>query len=641
MASTTNAHPPKPDLEELQAAVADADLRVLLMCLVHLTGNRRWIEAPYLPARDVRLIADPVAGFTPEIQAEIRHTVVSLLTNGAPAPVLDDPGPELVGHMMSVCLGEQVAPEYVPMLREDMGFSSGDVSWTLQPDPPRVSSMSVLIVGAGISGLGLAVKLKQLGIEYTVVEKNSEVGGTWFENRYPGCGVDTPNHFYSYSYAPNHGWKHYFSPRDELQAYVERCATDFGVRSNIRFDTELIAAVWDKDTRRWTATLRTAAGTTELQTSVLVSAIGHFNQPAPVHIEGLENFTGEVFHTARWPDTADLRGKNVAIVGTGASSMQTVPTIADDVSALSIYQRSPQWVRPLPEYNERVKPGTTWLLENVPYYASWNRFTLFWRYGDGLLRFLKKDPDWPHPMRSLNRVNDRHRVEMADYMRIELATRPELFDACLPTYPPYGKRILLDKGWFKALLKPGVELVTTAIDHIEADGVVTVDGTHRKADVLILATGFRVTDLAARLGITGLDGQTLAEAWADDNPAAYLGITVPGFPNFFCMYGPNTNAGHGGSAFFLAECQVRYITGCLVDMVEHDVAAIECRKDSYEEFVHRVDELHEDLIWTHPGMSTYYRNKHGRVVSPMPFRLVDYWTMTHRPNMNDFRLEPV
>ncbi len=641
MASTTNARPPKPDLDELQAAVADADLRVLLMCLVHLTGDRRWIEAPYLPARDVRLIADPAAGFTPEIQAEIRGTVVALLTNGAPVPVLDDPGPELVGHMMSVCLGEQVAPEYVPMMREDMGFSSGDVSWGVSPDPSGVSSMSVLIVGAGISGLGLAVKLKQLGIDYTVVEKNPEVGGTWFENRYPGCGVDTPNHFYSYSYAPNHGWKHYFSPRDELQSYVERCATDFGVRSNIRFDTELVGAVWDKDTRLWTATIRTAAGTTELQASVLVSAIGHFNQPAPVHIKGLENFTGEVFHTARWPKTADVRGKNVAIVGTGASSMQTVPTIADDVSALSIYQRSPQWVRPLPEYNDQVKPGTTWLLENVPYYASWNRFTLFWRYGDGLLRFLKKDPDWPHPMRSLNRVNDRHRVEMTDYMRTELASRPGLFDACLPAYPPYGKRILLDKGWFKALLKPGVELVTTAIDHIEADGVVTTDGTHRCADVLILATGFRVTDLAARLGITGLDGHTLAEAWADDNPAAYLGITVPGFPNFFCMYGPNTNAGHGGSAFFLAECQVRYITGCLVEMVEHDVAAIECRTDAYEEFVHRVDELHEDLIWTHPGMSTYYRNKHGRVVSPMPFRLVDYWTMTHRPDMDDFRLEPV
>ena len=641
MASTTNARPPKPDLDELQAAVADADLRVLLMCLVHLTGDRRWIEAPYLPARDVRLIADPAAGFTPEIQAEIRGTVVALLTNGAPVPVLDDPGPELVGHMMSVCLGEQVAPEYVPMMREDMGFSSGDVAWTVPPDPSHVLSMSVLIVGAGISGLGLAVKLKQLGIDYTVVEKNPEVGGTWFENRYPGCGVDTPNHFYSYSYAPNHGWKHYFSPRDELQSYVERCATDFGVRSNIRFDTELIGAVWNNNTRRWTATIRTAAGTTELQASVLVSAIGHFNQPAPVHIKGLENFTGEVFHTARWPKTADVRGKNVAIVGTGASSMQTVPTIADDVSALSIYQRSPQWVRPLPEYNDQVKPGTTWLLENVPYYASWNRFTLFWRYGDGLLRFLKKDPEWPHPMRSLNRVNDRHRVEMTDYMRTELASRPELFDACLPTYPPYGKRILLDKGWFKALLKPGVELVTTAIDHIEADGVVTTDGTHRCADVLILATGFRVTDLAARLGITGLDGHTLAEAWADDNPAAYLGITVPGFPNFFCMYGPNTNAGHGGSAFFLAECQVRYITGCLVEMVEHDVAAIECRSDAYEEFVHRVDELHEDLIWTHPGMSTYYRNKHGRVVSPMPFRLVDYWTMTHRPDLDDFRLEPV
>ena len=186
----------------------------------------------------------------------------------------------------------------------------------------------------------------------------------------------------------------------------------------------------------------------------------------------------------------------------------------------------------------------------------------------------------------------------------------------MPGYPPYGKRILLDKGWFKALCKPGVELVTSPISHLDADGVVTADGKHRAADVVILATGFVVTDLAARLNITGRGGRTLAEEWADENPTAYLGISVPGFPNFFCMYGPNTNMGHGGSVIFLAECQSRYISGCIVRMVEDGIAAMEPRPEARDDWVRRVDEAHRELVWTHPGMSTYYRNRHGRVVSP-------------------------
>ncbi len=608
------------------------------MCLVHLTGELRWLEAPYRPVRDVRLIADPQAGIAPHAQEEIRETAIGLLQAVARPPAIGDPGDTLLLRMMSVCLGETVPPEYLPMMREDMGFASGDPVWRAPPEPQQLAAVEVLIVGAGLSGLALGYKLAKLGVTYTIVERNPEVGGTWYENRYPGCGVDTPNHFYSFSFAPNHGWKHYFSPRHELQAYVERFASEAGLRPNIRFGSEVVGAQWREADKRWAVSLRTAGGNSQLHAKVLVAATGHFERPALPSLEGAEAFAGPLFHTACWPDDIALDGKRVAIVGTGASSMQIAPTIADQVASLAIYQRSPQWVRPVPEYSLPVRSGTKWLLEHVPYYATWNRFTLFWRYGDGLLRFLRKDPDWTQPERSLNRVNDRHRQEMADYIRSELAQRPELVDACLPGYPPYGKRILLDKGWFKTLCKPGVELVTAPIDHLDAAGVVTTDGKHRAADVVILATGFVVTDLAARLGIVGRGGRTLAEDWANDNPTAYLGMTVPGFPNFFCMYGPNTNMGHGGSVIFLAECQSRYISGCIVEMVERGVAALECRPEARDAWVRRVDEAHRELVWTHPGMSTYYRNRAGRVVSPSPFRLVDTWMTTHRPDFADFKM---
>ncbi|MEK7863875.1 MAG: NAD(P)/FAD-dependent oxidoreductase, partial [Chloroflexota bacterium] len=295
--------------------LADADLRVLVMCLVHLTGELHWLESPYRPVRDVRLVADPQAGFAPEVQEEIRGAVTALLERGVRVPAIGDPGDELLLRMMSVCLGEPVSPEYLPMMREDMGFASGDPVWSAPPDAGRLANAQVLVVGAGLSGLALGYKLGKLGVPYTIVERNPEVGGTWYENRYPGCGVDTPNHFYSYSFAPNHGWKHYFSPRDELQAYVERFATESGVRSNIRFGCEVSGAAWNESDRRWTVTLRTARGTSEIRAKVLVAATGHFERPSVARLDGAETFTGPLFHSACWPDDLGLDGKRVAVIG--------------------------------------------------------------------------------------------------------------------------------------------------------------------------------------------------------------------------------------------------------------------------------------------------------------------------------------
>jgi 4-hydroxyacetophenone monooxygenase len=264
-----------------------------------------------------------------------------------------------------------------------------------------------------------------------------------------------------------------------------------------------------------------------------------------------------------------------------------------------------------------------------------------WRYGDGLLPFLKKDPHWPHPQRSLNRVNDNHRKQMLDHIVAELGDRKDLLAKCVPNYPPYGKRILLDNGWYRAIQRANVELVTDAIDHIASDGVVCADGTKRAADVLIWSTGFAMTQMTTRLGVVGRDGRKLADVWGDDNATAHLGITVPGFPNLFIMQGPNTGLGHGGSAIFQAESQARYISGCVVKMIEGAIAALDVRQDVHDAFVAKVDALHAQMVWTHPGVSTYYRNKHGRVVSATPFSLVEYWAMTHQVNLDEFELTRV
>ncbi len=627
------------DPDRLRRAIEDdADLRVLLMCLVHLTGDTSWLEPPYCPRRDVRLVADPAAGLPDEVQERIRAATLDLLADGTPEPAIADPGDELMLRMMRVCLGEEVGEEYAPMMREDLGFVDRLVAWPAAPEAERIAEHDVLIVGAGVSGLALGAVLGELGVPYSIVEQRDEVGGTWYDNRYPGCGVDTPNHAYSFSHGERNDWSRYFSPRDEIQTYLQRCADEFGVRPRISFGTTVVGAEWDETTERWRVRLRTAEGERTLDVKVLVSAVGVLNVPKLPAIDGLADFEGELFHSARWPEDLELAGRSVAVIGTGATSMQLVPSIVDEVDALTVYQRSPQWARPTPGYGESIPDGARWLLRHVPFYAEWFRFTMFWRYGDGLLPHLRRDPEWPHPERAMNRTNDRHRQEMTDHLLGELDGRPDLVERCLPDYPPFGKRILLDNGWFRTIRRDHVELVTASIDRVVADGIVTVDGRHRPADVVILATGFETTRLTSRLAVRGRGGRDLADAWADDDPRAYLGMTVPGFPNLFLMLGPNTGLGHGGSTIFMSECQARYISACVVAMISERTGPFEVRRDVHDEYVARVDAEHAELIWTHPGMTNWYRNAAGRVTALLPWRLVDYWAMTHDPDLGDFDL---
>jgi 4-hydroxyacetophenone monooxygenase len=626
---------PPLDRDRLASALDDADLRVLLMCVFHLSGDRRWLSAPYRPRRDVRLIAAEDAGFTPECAADIRAAAVDLLTGGPITPAVDDPGDELTLEMMRWCMGEDIDAGYAPMMREDLGFTPREATWrggVAPADPDR----HVVIVGAGASGLALGARLLGLGVPFTIVERADDVGGTWRDNTYPGCGVDTPNHAYSYSFGARYPWSRNFSPQSELLDYLRRCTDDFGLRDRIRFGTEVTGARWDDHRSRWHVDLAAPDGAATITGTDLVAAIGQFGIPSIPRIDGADDFAGPLFHTTAWPDELELEGTSLAIIGTGASAMQIVPTIADRVEHVTVFQRSPQWARPIPRYHDPIAPGAQWLLANLPYYAEWFRFSMLWRYGDGLLPFLRKDPDWPYPDRSLNRINEKHRQEMVAHIEAELGDRTDLLADCVPDYPPYGKRILLDNGWYSTLRRPNVELVTSPIECLTPTGIRTADGTEHHADVVVMSTGFKMTEMARAVHPVGRDGVTLDDVWGHDDATAHLGITVPGFPNFFLMQGPSTGLGHGGSAIFQAESQTRYITDAIVRMIEDGISSIEPRRSAHDEYVRIVDERHADMIWTHPGMSTYYRNSHGRVVSVSPFSLLEYWQMTHDVDLSDY-----
>jgi len=625
------------DEGRLKQAVQAANLPTMTMVLFQLTGDKRWLNEPYRPSRSRGLGPNDSGGFGPEVAEEIRSEAVAAVlawSQGEPAAV-PNPDPDLLREMLTICMGEEIPPEYERVMREEMGFAA-----VPKPDPLPAGDFSVLIVGAGISGMIAAVRLRELGVPFVILERNREVGGVWLTNIYPGAGVDTPSYLYSFSFYQRN-WSTHFGKRDEMAAYLADAADHYDLRRDIMFGAEAESAVYDESAQQWTVTARDRDGTThEYRANVLISAVGLFNKPKLPNIPGIDDFEGAVFHTAQWPADLDVTGKRVAVVGTGASAMQVVPAIADKVEQLTVFQRTPQWIGPSDEYFATVPEDMHWLMEHVPNYHAWYRFRLAWVFNDRVHATLRIDPGWERPDRSLNAVNDGHRRYFTRHLTEQLADRPDLMAKCLPQYPPFGKRMLLDNGWFAALKKKNVELVTDGVARVTRSGVISTAGRDFDADVVVLSTGFDVSHYLQPMRVVGRGGRTLRDTWADDDATAHLGMTMPGFPNLFFMYGPNTNSGAGGSYFFIGESQGRYIVSLIGRMVRENLGAVECRPEPHDRWVREVDAAHSRMVWSHPGMSTYYRNSHGRVVTNSPYRVVDYWLMTHDPDPADFATEP-
>ena len=632
----------------LVAAVEAANLPTLLLVVIQLSEEWELLHGPIRPQRASP--QKPDGGLEREHGAEIRERALQVLrafrdgsrneSGRARLPLL--PPVERMQELMSFALGQPIAPEYVPMMLEDMQLASSRDGGPIVPQLKRSTGqreLSAIVIGAGMSGLLAAMALGRAGVPYVVLEKNADVGGTWFENSYPGCRVDLPNHFYSYSFAPNHGWSDHFSRRDELLAYFKRIAGQHGLRAHTRFEHEVLGAEWDAADARWAVRVRGRDGREEvLHASVLISAVGQLNRPSIPKLPGLARFTGPAFHTAQWRHDVELAGKRVAVIGTGASAMQVVPQLAQQAGKLVIFQRSAQWAIRNADYFVPVSEGKKWLLRHVPYYAQWYRFRLFFTNADGLHATLQVDPEWPDQRRAINASNDRIRHMLTEYIERELGDRHDLRAKAIPDYPPFAKRMLLDNDWFRTLTRDNVELVTDPIAEVDERGMTLRSGEHHALDALVFATGFQANRFLWPMRIAGREGQLLHERWGDD-PRAHLGMTVPGFPNFFCLYGPNTNLAHGGSIIFHSECQVHYVVACLQLLLDRNASALECKQSVHDAYNARVDAAHERMIWAHPHVSNWYKNSAGRVTTNSPFRLVDYWSMTRTPDPDDFLFE--
>jgi 4-hydroxyacetophenone monooxygenase len=629
--------------EQLQAALAVGNIPTLLLVLAQLTGDPSWVSEQYRPTRTLALDDNDSGGLPDAAQAAVRSAAFEVLRGlrdgrrEIPAPPPDDRITDLVGWS----LGDEIPPEYGQTMAEEAGFHPRrEVGWRAGR-PGRADDLHVLVIGAGLSGIAVAATLNRLGIPYTIVDKDEAVGGVWWRNNYPGAGVDTPSNLYSYSFAPRPSWSRYYAKQPEILAYLQDTADRLGITGKVQFGTEVTKAVWDEGERRWRVDLRRSDGTTDtLSANVVVSCVGILSRKSIPALPGMDQFAGPLFHSSEWDHSVDLHGRRVAVIGTGATSQQIIPAIADEAAKVLVLQRSPQWVAPNGNYLRPMPEGVQLLMAQVPYYASFYRLRLIWQFQDKLLKSLRRDPEWPHPDRSVNASNDRHRAYFTRHIDDSLGERTDLRDKVLPTYPPYGKRILMDNGWIETIKRDDVELIAQAVTGFDEHHVLTADGGSHEADVVVLATGFQTSRLLAPMDIRGRSGVSLREQWGDDNPYAYLGISVPDFPNLFIVGGPNTALAHGGSYFYTAECAIAYLSQLIIRLAEDDLDAVEVRRDVTEAFNRRVDSEHEQLIWTHPGMTNWYKNAAGRVVAATPFRAVDYWAMTRTPDLADYVTTP-
>ena len=502
--------------------------------------------------------------------------------------------------------------------------------------------LRVAIVGSGFAGIGMAIRLKQMGVAaLTVYEAAPQIGGTWRDNAYPGAACDIPSHLYSFSFAPNPAWSRTFGSQPEILAYLERCAHDHGIEPSIRCNARVAAARFDDAARVWrleiVSTLpeparpgsgNSSGGIAEarqtretIEVDVVIAANGPLSRPALPAIHGLERFRGTLFHSARWDRAYPLEGKTVAVIGTGASAVQFIPRIQPRVARLLVFQRTPPWVMPRPD--RAIGLSAQRLFRLMPLVQRLARWAIYWRHEARALGFIV-NPKWMKaPMRFASSYLERRVPDPV--LRVKLT--PDYLLGC--------KRVLLSSDYYPALTQPNVDLVTTPIREIVDDGLVTEDGHRYCVDAIICGTGFDVADAGAPFPVIGAGGADLDARWRSDGPQAYLGASIAGFPNFFMMIGPNTGLGHN-SMVYMIESHIAYIASCLRALCRRGARTMEVRDEVQGAFNERLQDAFRRTVWM-SGCRSWYLSKSGRNTALWPGFAFAFRWLTRRVRAEDYR----
>ncbi len=609
-AATTVGYGPDMAVADLADILAHADRRTLAAVVTHLAGDPNAIA-------DLRDRA--------HIEAKATEVLPPYL-NGERAP--QPPTDEVLQAAMNLAVGAEVPATYREYVREQTGI--GPIPHVPPLNAP--DGYHVLIIGAGVTGVLAARTLDGLGLHsYTIVDKNPEAGGTWWVNQYPGCRVDTPSLLYSYTFDQDPGWPEHFSRQPELLKYVKRTAEQANIGDRMRCSTEVAAMQWDQDRTQWHVELVGANGErSTMWADAVIAALGILRVAKYPQIPGLESFAGPAMHSTAWDKSVDLTGKRVGLIGTGASANQILPSIAPIAGEVVVFQRTAHWMMSHPKYGKALEGIERELFEAIPTYREWNRFSEGWKFGDGVTDAVKIDPRWhSEDGRSISAANDKLRAVLTEYILSQVEDRPDLADKVMPNFPPYAKRLLVDNGWFQALKRENVRLETAPIQEITPDGVTTAAG-HEQLDVLALATGFKADTVLWPMQVTGVGGVDVT-AKLEENPEAYLGISVEGCPNLFLTPGPNGVLGHAGSGVLFAECHVRYIMECLRAMFESGKRTMTVKPEALRTYTEEICAELPSFVQSIESVDNWYRGGRDRVTTIAPKTVLQFWSDTRRP----------
>jgi cation diffusion facilitator CzcD-associated flavoprotein CzcO len=478
----------------------------------------------------------------------------------------------------------------------------------------------VAVIGSGFGGLGAAVRLRREGItDFVVLERAATVGGTWRDNSYPGCACDVPSHLYSFSFAPNPDWPRTFSGQEKIQDYLEHVADVFRIRPHVRFECEVLEARWDADSSHWV--LETSQGS--LTADVVVSATGPLSDPKVPDIPGLDSFGGKVFHSARWDHDYDLRGKRVAMVGTGASAIQIVPAVQKDVGRLTLFQRTPPWV--MPRADRAITKAERWLHRQLPFTTQARR-GLLWGIRELQVQAFTKRPDELGLVEQIARRN-MHRAVKDPVLRAKLT----------PDYRIGCKRILLSNTYYPALAQPNVDVVAAGLKEVRGNTLVGADGSEAEVDAIIFGTGFHVTDMPIAERVYGVDGVSLAQSWKD-GMRALRGATAAGFPNFMTVIGPNTGLGNS-SMILMIEAQLNYLADYMRQLhVLGGKVALDPRDSAVNGWNNRVQDRMKRTVWNTGGCTSWYLDANGRNTTVWPGTTTEFRQATRHVDVGEYQV---
>ncbi len=620
----------------IERAVECADTNALRMALYQATRDAE--IAAITPERVFGPTTDAIV-FSDEDTALIRAKAVEYLLSEPDESALPVPSRDEIVELLEMAEARTLGPDDLIMRHKLPAFS--DLPYQAQWHGEKVipEGYHVAIVGAGFAGIAMGVQLANLGVPFTIYERRAEVGGVWSINTYPDVRVDTVSFTYEYAFEKKYPWTEYFARQSDVRAYIDHVAHKHGVYEHIRFGSDITQARFDEPTQRWTLTVQGEESVTEVEANVVVAASGVFATPRELSVEGVSDFTGQIVHTARWNEDVEYAGKKVAVIGNGSTGVQLLSKIAEKAESVTVYQRTPQWISPRTNYGVPISDELQWLIQKMPFYWNWNKYVAGLATID-LRNVLMPDAEWIANGGQISKRNDMLREILVGYISAQVDGRQDLIDKLVPDYPPMTRRPVVDNNWYASLTRNNVELVTTPIARMTDTAIVTSDGEARETELVIAAVGFQTEKYIWPTQYFGLGGVTLEDVWTAQGAQAHLGMTVPGFPNMFMLYGPNSQpvaSGAGLPVWF--EVWTGYIAECIVGMLEKGRASMVIRKDAFDEYNEQLHEEAKKLIYLMPNSAmekNYYVNEFGRLQMNAPWNGEKYYELCEKPDESHY-----